>query len=1659
MRFALSLLLVAISTALSTLLLVLYLNRAEPQSPRLPSDLAKAIDFDALFESIGQAEIARLHQRIVSPGSRLSGTAGEREISLWVEAEFRRLGLEVVLQRFPVTVPITRWCEISLEDGTEVSNVHITPFWPNLVRTCTTPPPGIVGTVIDVGSGVMEDLEGLDVSGNIALVTMRGGFGWLDTAKLGAAAILFQSSPDPKAYRDKFLGFPASLPRFFVTGSANCLVGKRIRLRGRVDWVEQPARNVFGVLRAANSIETDEALTLIARTDSWSVVPEHNPGSHDAAGLAALIGIARSLSGQREGINRTTVFAALSGRYQGSEGMRRMTDALGGKDFQGNLKLIASRRAKAKKLRDDLVASTQAMTNWPRGEDESATTFWKHQTPPVRTAVSTAARRIIERYIRDCQDQAEKAKVAWVLAGRPIKGPLYKAQLALWQRLRRARTASGANLSELRQHFKGVWDSARVAEQLELTLSESLAHVKGQWQYQDDTIQVANLLGGVKPRIKHHYYFYLEPSVAGEHSGEQLIYRGDQSLCAQLDRTRDSVIAAWLEWKEQTNVPSLYTNFLVNGHRIRQFVHERPWPGPRPGGLLEINPVWPLRFVGKAVFTFKSRILPLRHQTPLDLRVDVANLTAQTQHLAALAAQIASGAEAMDRPGKADTLLNWFSDYGGEVLTLGASNSLLPNQRVNDALVVAKSAWGGSIQIQRSRDGTFRFPAIATEDVLGEAYTIDDATGQITGARDLGPDGQRFPTRLYSKRGASLFADPESRVTILLARFTATDVYRALGPEGQPLTFEVIDARFGQPPDQYSLSEFWEQGATVFVPPGERFYLLMKDLPLHQGAPIRIFGQTGLFTQGFCLGHRSLNPQSLNEATLSSWPAGYLAGRDARMVFQEADAAMSLVTTNKQRLANQFQSGFADPVNSQLADRAEHLLDQGIDALQEQHYNRAYAMFTGALAVSLRAYPSIRTAVYDAVSGIMLYLFLLVPFSFFAEKLTFGFSDIRSRIAGMFGIFLAAFAVIRFTHPAYDLMSSSLVVLVGFIILILCLMIFGFVVGKFIERMRSLQAGGGTADSDHDVSRISASGAAFNLGISNMRKRKVRTSYTVATLVLISFCLVCFTAPRPYLRDRQIAVGPADFNGLVLRQTGDLTAARQRFDSHGDVIARRVTRQNEDQPFEVIHAPPGKPQRQSSLLSLLHLQSAERRASGLEATLLPGSRWFDPGESGFCYLSDLTADQLGIDPSSVATKPVQVTVAGQNLTVRGVFDSSALQTLRDVDGESFLPIISLLTPNERRKQELGLAAGRPGAQMTAVQYVPASKVALLPLDPDLGGEFTSAVVLFDDQSYGSIRQTIDHVLDRSPTFVRYAIDGLAFLGARLRSVGLVGYVDILVPLLVASCIVFNTMLGNVHERTKEISIYSAVGLSPRHVFYLFLAESLVYAIAGVVGGYLLALGLQWLNGVTGGGIGLTIDYSSRSAIYVSLTLMLAVIGSSFVPAYQAARVASPSEHVTWSLPAPYAPGQLRFDLPFTFAGSDILASVPFLTSWFDAHGEDSSGEFSAAPPRVTVEWPKATPPNPYPAFAVDSTVWLRPYDLGVSQEIRVCMRPSDDPAIYMVSIDINRLTGSESAWQRTNDRFVRLLRRHLLSWRGLPLQGRLHLGELAKQMLTAGPKS
>ena len=190
MRWIVVTILFVLSAVVSVALLVLLQGAVPPQMERMPAELSGKMDFDALFAGITPEGLGRWHRRIVQPASRLAGSPGDVATSHLVEKEFRRLmGDEnVIVQRYPVTIPVTKSCTIAGEDGA-ATDVTLLPFWPNMVRTCTTPPEGIVGTVIDAGRGRMVDLDGKDVRGNIVLVSMTPEMDWLDAAKSGVHSV------------------------------------------------------------------------------------------------------------------------------------------------------------------------------------------------------------------------------------------------------------------------------------------------------------------------------------------------------------------------------------------------------------------------------------------------------------------------------------------------------------------------------------------------------------------------------------------------------------------------------------------------------------------------------------------------------------------------------------------------------------------------------------------------------------------------------------------------------------------------------------------------------------------------------------------------------------------------------------------------------------------------------------------------------------------------------------------------------------------------------------------------------------------------------------------------------------------------------------------------------------------------------------------------------------------------------------------------------------------------------------------------------------------------------------------------------------------------------------------------------------------------------
>ena len=123
----------------------------------------------------------------------------------------------------------------------------------------------------------------------------------------------------------------------------------------------------------------------------------------------------------------------------------------------------------------------------------------------------------------------------------------------------------------------------------------------------------------------------------------------------------------------------------------------------------------------------------------------------------------------------------------------------------------------------------------------------------------------------------------------------------------------------------------------------------------------------------------------------------------------------------------------------------------------------------------------------------MFYLALLLPFSFFAERLLIASPQLKNQITWVFGIFIGIFIVFRFIHPAFDITMNPMIVLLAFIMLALSSFVIVLISGKFEQQLKELNK---TISGVHkaDIGRMSIAAAAFSLGISNMRRRKARTA-------------------------------------------------------------------------------------------------------------------------------------------------------------------------------------------------------------------------------------------------------------------------------------------------------------------------------------------------------------------------------------------------------------------------------------------------------------------------------------------------------------------------------------------------------------------------------------
>jgi hypothetical protein len=469
--------------------------------------------------------------------------------------------------------------------------------------------------------------------------------------------------------------------------------------------------------------------------------------------------------------------------------------------------------------------------------------------------------------------------------------------------------------------------------------------------------------------------------------------------------------------------------------------------------------------------------------------------------------------------------------------------------------------------------------------------------------------------------------------------------------------------------------------------------------------------------------------------------------------------------------------------------------------------------------------------------------------------------------------------------------------------------------------------------------------------------------------------------------------------------------------------------------------------------ALLGLEPAEATFHpGNIDTILPA---FSAAAPDACWLPAQIASAIHATPGS------PVIIAGHTLQLAGIFTDDRFAALRQLTDDPLTP----LDPSGSGSSAAVTSADQTNRPEARMRFFPASSVAVIPasIARDLGARLTSIMLRpSSDPSPQQLEDVAEAVARRTDITV-YASDGLSVRAINATAAARPqDFSTVLVPMLIAGVIVLNTMLGAVAERTREIHVYTSVGLAPAHVGMLFLAEAAALGTLGVVFGYIFGQGLATLLSGTHLLPGVDLNYSSLSAIVTMGAVLVLVMLSALFPARAASRVAAPSLARDWRLP-PAVGDVLDVELPFTVNETAARGVCAFLAEYLTTATQTGAGRFTADNLQPLLEQdPFAETPNPTLTRGLTARIWLAPYDLGVIQLVRFAIHPTSQPNVFDVRVRLTREAGNPATWHRLNRPFLTDIRKQFLLCRTLPpdaVQRYLNLSDRFFQTTTPRPES
>ena len=742
--------------------------------------------------------------------------------------------------------------------------------------------------------------------------------------------------------------------------------------------------------------------------------------------------------------------------------------------------------------------------------------------------------------------------------------------------------------------------------------------------------------------------------------------------------------------------------------------------------------------------------------------------------------------------------------------------------------------------------------------------------------------------------------------------------------------------------------------------------------------------------------------------------------------------------------------GVSDDLARDFLKRGDAAMARTESAREERHFLQYLRALYEAQGAHAKAYLRTADVTNDMLKAIVFYLALMLPFCFFMEKMLFRFKRIESEMLAFGLLFVVTFLVFRQIHPAFRVAQAPEAIFVAFIMGGLGAFVIKILHGRFEGEMQLLfrtypgmEAG---------TARYSTVGQeAMLIGVNNMKRRRVRTTLTTATIVLVTFTMLAFTSISRKMSPTVVTKSNnPPYTGLMYHWPGNsrmdeatLRVFKELFFGRADYVVRRwilpPTSHGDVVPFRVAASNGGTAQ----LDAVLGLSMAE---DGFLADIpLAAGRYFSSADAAEALLPASMARALGITPENFEGQTLRF--QGHELRVVGLLIDKSFGMMKDLNKRPLLPIKTMLEQAQGQQDEVVTDPDSEDEAEEGVFYVDMSALIVVPetTAEQLGGQPYSISVRFrpDEPIWPCVDELLT-VTSANKFYISSAVPftvgagsgrtmnaGIYYIGEGYRtSVG--GLTSLLIPLLIAATIILNTMLGSVFERKSEIAIYNAVGLNPTHIGMFFLAESFVYSVIGSVGGYLIGQMMTIFLTRTGLITEINLNFSSLSVVYVILFTVGVVLLSTIYPSIVATKAAVPSGKRKWSLPATDG-NTMDVVFPFIYQPELITGIMGYLADYFARFTEASFGDLIA-----TLDGRSSgRDPQARPTYCQQYSVALAPFDLGVTQRLVFAAAFDDRVHAYRITMNVQRLSGQDTNWTTTNRPFLERLRTYLLHWRNL----------------------